>query len=371
MLTSRTKWVLLGAAGTLVAVTSGRSTANAAGTAAGTDINNRATVNYQVGSVAQTPVESSPTGNSTPGVGNGSNTTFETDRALDLLVTGVDASQSVSVTSGQTAAVLRFTVRNEGNGTQDFSLVATNRSGSSSEWTGTDNFDPSSFSVFVDANGNNAYDAGTDIATYIDELAADATRSVFIVATIPLAQLNDDIAALTLRAQVAVGGGAGSQGADITSDDAGVADNPATIQNVFRDDAGDNGDAALNGRHADTERYLVQVARLTVAKTSVVVSDPVNGATNPKAIPGARVRYTITVTNSGATSATSVELTDPIPANTTFFAGSIVVNGVAQTDVVDGDNAEIVAGTVTGRVATIPTSGAGNPSTLVFDVTVN
>jgi hypothetical protein len=52
------------------------NSAFAAGTAAGTDINNRATVNYQVGSVAQTPVESSPLGNSTPGTGNGSNTSL-------------------------------------------------------------------------------------------------------------------------------------------------------------------------------------------------------------------------------------------------------------------------------------------------------
>lgn len=367
MHSSRSKFLFLVAALT----GSGLSTAQAAGTAAGTDINNRATVNYTVGSVAQAPIESSPTGNNTPGTGNGGNTTFETDRALDLLVTGVDASQSVNVTSGQTSAVLRFTVRNEGNGPQDFSLTVTNRSGSSSEWTGTDNFDPSLYPVFVDANGNNAYDSGTDTGTYIDELAADATRSVFIVSTIPLAQLNNDIAALTLVAQVAVGGTSSSQGSDITTDDAASADNPATIQNVFRDDAGDNGDALRNGRHADTERYLVQVASLTVAKTSVVISDPVNGSTNPKAIPGARVRYTITVTNSGATAATSVSLTDPIPANTTFFAGSILVNGVAQSDAADSDDAEIAAGVLTGRVSTIPTSGVGNPSTLVFDVTVN
>jgi uncharacterized repeat protein (TIGR01451 family) len=357
----------------VAALTSGglSLSAHAAGTAAGTDINNRATVNYQVGSVAQTPIESSPTGNNIPGTGNGTNTSFETDRSLDLLVTGVDASQSVSVTSGQTAAVMRFTVRNEGNGTQDFSLTATNRSGSSSEWTGTDNFDPSSVSVFVDANGNDSYDAGTDTGTFIDELAADATRSVFIVAAIPLAQLNNDIAALTLRAQVAAGGSSGSQGSDITTDDAAVADNPTTVQNVFRDDAGDNGDALRNGRHADTERFLVQVASLTVTKTSVVISDPVNGATNPKAIPGARVRYTITVTNSGSTAAASIVLTDAIPTNTTYFAGSITVNGVAQTDATDGDDAEVAAGVLTGRVSTIPTSGVGNPSTVVFDVTVN
>lgn len=368
MQTSRSRLFLLGATASMVAVA---NVAFAAGTAAGTDINNRATVNYRIGSVAQTPIESSPSGNSTPGAGNGSNTTLKTDRALDLLVNGVDAARSVSVSSGQTGMVLHFTVRNDGNSVQDFSLLATNRSGSSSEWIGTDTFDPSSFSVFVDTDGNNTYDPGIDTATYIDELAADETRSVFIVASIQLERLNSDIAALTLRAQVAAGGNPGSLGADIDTDDAAIADDPATVQDVFRDAAGDDGDVARNGRHADTERFIVAVARLTVAKSSVVISDPINGTVNPKAIPGARISYTITITNSGATSATSVVLIDPIPPDTTFLPGSIVVNGIAQTDAADGDSAEMIAGVVTGRVPTIPTSGAGNPLTLVFDVTVN
>lgn len=343
----------------------------AIGTPAGTDITNRATVNYRVGGVAQTPVESSPTGNSTPGVGNGQNTMFETDRSLDLLTTGSDAAQTVSVTPGQTGAILTFTVLNEGNDTQDFSLSAVNRAGASGDYTGTDNFDPSLYSIFVDVNGNGTYQPGTDTATYIDELPADQSRTVFIVSNIPVTRLNGDIAALTLVAQVAQGGAPAAQGANILTDDAAAADVPGTIQNVFRDDAGDNGDAARNGRHADTERYVLQGATLTVTKSSQVISDPVNGVTNPKAIPGARIRYTITIANSGAAAATFVVLTDPIPANTTFVASSITVNGVGQTDVAGDDDGEVVAGTFTGRVATIPTSGAGNPSTLVFDVTVN
>lgn len=40
-------------------------------------------------------------------------------------------------------------------------------------------------------------------------------------------------------------------------------------------------------------------ATLAIAKTSALVSDPVNGTTNPKAIPGAIVRYSFQVQNSG------------------------------------------------------------------------
>ncbi|WP_407873988.1 DUF11 domain-containing protein [Qipengyuania nanhaisediminis] len=56
---------------------------------------------------------------------------------------------------------------------------------------------------------------------------------------------------------------------------------------------------------------------LNVSKVSTVISDPVNGTTNPKAIPGATVEYLITVTNTGAseTDADSVVVWDEGPAD--------------------------------------------------------
>ena len=60
----------------------GLQSAYASGTDAGTQITNQATVNYSVGSVAQTPIESSPTGNATPGVGAGADTTFVVDNTI-------------------------------------------------------------------------------------------------------------------------------------------------------------------------------------------------------------------------------------------------------------------------------------------------
>jgi uncharacterized repeat protein (TIGR01451 family) len=57
------------------------------------------------------------------------------------------------------------------------------------------------------------------------------------------------------------------------------------------------------------------MAALQVVKRSAVVSDPVNGTTNPKLIPGAIVRYTITVTNAGngPVDASTIVLTDIMP----------------------------------------------------------
>ena len=57
-------------------------------------------------------------------------------------------------------------------------------------------------------------------------------------------------------------------------------------------------------------------ALLTVVKSSAIVSDPVNGATNPKFIPGALVNYTFTVANTGPTAVDSntVLLIDALPS---------------------------------------------------------
>lgn len=56
---------------------------------------------------------------------------------------------------------------------------------------------------------------------------------------------------------------------------------------------------------------------LTIQKTSEVISDPVNLTTFPKRIAGARVRYTIAVSNAGSPVDTdSINISDPVPATT-------------------------------------------------------
>jgi len=75
-----------------------------------------------------------------------------------------------------------------------------------------------------------------------------------------------------------------------------------------------------------------QNATLTLVKTSTVLSDGSNGTTNPKAIPGAIVVYTILVTNTGSSAVDTgtVLLIDSLPAammvgtaaNPTFVQGS-------------------------------------------------
>ena len=67
-------------------------------------------------------------------------------------------------------------------------------------------------------------------------------------------------------------------------------------------------------------------AVLVIEKTSVVISDPVNGTTNPKAIPGAIVEYVIRVTNVGrrAVDSSSIVMIDEMPAGMAFLTTSPV-----------------------------------------------
>lgn len=64
---------------------------------------------------------------------------------------------------------------------------------------------------------------------------------------------------------------------------------------------------------------------LTFVKSAQVDSDPVNGGANPKAIPGASVRYTLQAINfgTGSPNADTLVLTDPIPANTSLYVGDL------------------------------------------------
>jgi uncharacterized repeat protein (TIGR01451 family) len=73
------------------------------------------------------------------------------------------------------------------------------------------------------------------------------------------------------------------------------------------------------------------ITTVGVTKTSVVLSDPQNGTTNPKAIPGAVVEYCVTVTNSGTVGATTVIATDTLPAGMTYVAGSLTTGATCAT----------------------------------------
>ncbi len=75
---------------------------------------------------------------------------------------------------------------------------------------------------------------------------------------------------------------------------------------------------------------------LTATKTAVTISDPQNGTTNPKAVPGAVVEYAIEVRNPTSEAAGAMALTDAIPANSSLVVSDIGVGGSGPISITQG-----------------------------------
>jgi uncharacterized repeat protein (TIGR01451 family) len=281
----------------------------AAGTAAGTTVSNQASLSFEVLGISQTPVTSNVYD-------------FVVDRKIDLTVATTDVAE-VQVAPGSTGNLLTFTVENTGNDTQDFALSAVARVGGTAAFGGTDNVNAASVAVFVESGATPGYQVGEDTATFIDELAADGTGTAYIVGNFATGSYNNgDIASYHLLVEGRAGGGASSLGAALSETAGG--DTPGTVDTVFADGQGSDttNDAARDAKFSDDSDYLVSAANLTVTKTSVVVSDPSNGTTNPKAIPGAIIEYTVTISNaSGAATASNITFSDSLASEIT--AGSV------------------------------------------------
>lgn len=73
---------------------------------------------------------------------------------------------------------------------------------------------------------------------------------------------------------------------------------------------------------------------ISMTKTAAPWSDPVNGTTNPKMIPGGDVIYTLTVANANTSPVdlSTTVLTDPLPAEVTFYNGDIDDAGPLTTN---------------------------------------
>jgi hypothetical protein len=83
---------------------------------------------------------------------------------------------------------------------------------------------------------------------------------------------------------------------------------------------------------------LVFKPAISVAKTNAAYSDPVNGLTNPKQIPGGVTEFTITATTPASYSVTSntVIVSDPTPTNTELIVADIGTAGSGPAAFVAG-----------------------------------
>lgn len=323
----------------------------AVGTPAGTTISNNATLTYVM--VAGLP--STATSNTV---------SFLVDKKVNLIVAEVSGS-ATSVSSGQTGAVTTFSVTNLGNDLQGFNLTAALASGNPA--TGgtapftTNNFSATGLSVFADANNNGIYEPLIDTATSISSLASGVSRKVFIVGNIPATALNGQQSVVSLMATVV----APTTMAALV-ETAGA--NTAGVDIIFADSAGvATGDITHDAKHSAYAAYLAGGVNLTLNKSIASVLDPKGTAI---LMPGAVMTYQIVATLSGLGTATNLVITDPLPVNTTYVSGSIVVNSIAKTDAADADNAQFIAATQT--ISVSPGNVAAPASIVItFRATIN
>ena len=364
---------LLGAVSAVALVAMSSTPALAVGTTAGDTITNSVSVTYQVGNdpnTEQTATDSD---------------TFTVDRVIDVNV-NLTSATPVQVAPGQTQAVLAFDVTNLSNDTVDLDLSTVLVGGTAANIE--------NITIYEDLNGDGVLqqaeiDAGA--ITFLDEVAADdgtgaETIEVIVVADITTDAVNGDTFDIVLVADAHEAGANGTLGGEILAD---TGANTAGVDTVLADGTGTAEEAANAGDHSDQGQFSVAGAVVSVVKSSRIVSDPVNGATNPKAIPGATIEYCIAVTNaSGAADATAVSVSDDLPGDVTFTPGSGIFLGTATVDNsgatpvatcsggVDEEGADADfaaggangAGIVTGTLADIP---AATTRSLFFQVTIN
>ncbi len=299
---------LLGAVSTIALIAFSASPALAGGSTAGSSITNNVSVSFDVGGVTQTAVTAS--------------NTFTVDRKIDVLV-DFAGTAATSVAPGAQNQVLAFDVTNLSNAVIDIRLAAALNAGNAANIA--------NFEVYRDTNGDRSLSAAELAAgpiTYLDEVAADGTVAVIVIADIGLGAVNGNEFDVVLTGTAREGGTAGTQGAAITQT-AGA--NTAGVDTVFTDGAGTT-DAARDGAYSDVGKYVVAGATMSVSKTSRIVSDPVNGPTNPKAIPGATIEYCIVVSNAaGGATGTNIDVNDDLPADVSYLtAFGIFVDGNAS-----------------------------------------
>jgi uncharacterized repeat protein (TIGR01451 family) len=268
---------------------------------AGTSIGNQASATYTDGSGATRTTTSNPVYTIVQQIGS-------------LTLTAGDTKYA---TAGSNVS-FPHTVTNTGNGTDTFTLAASNVAG--------DDFQFTSFAVYADANGDGVADNTTPISASVP-LASGESFSFVVVGIVPVTAANGNSGKL-----------------DIT----------ATSQ-------------------FDGTKTVTKTDTATIT-SNAVVNVTKAASVSSGASPTTGVTFTLTYKNNGNAAATSVTLTDTLAAGFSYVANSGQWSGstTALTDAAAGDPAGITyqaaAGVITVVIANVPAGGTG---TVSFQVNVD
>ena len=257
-------------------------------------------------------------------------------------------SPTVSVAAGAANEALLFLVTNIGNSTEIFTLAG------DSVLVG-DDFDPTPAAPFIYFDSDSSGDLSPGDTPYVagsndPSLAADASVAILLVNDIPAGLPDGEYGRSELTATANTGTGA-----------------PGTVMPGQGTGGVDAVIGLSGGEMAVFGQYLVGDILLSAVKSQAVL-DPFGGN---QPIPGAAIAYQIVVTATGTGIATGVAFTDPIPASTTYVAGSLRLNGAPLTDAADADTGSFVLAPARVAVGLGNLTSAAGPQTIDFRVTIN
>ncbi|QWV96935.1 DUF11 domain-containing protein [Geomonas nitrogeniifigens] len=217
-------------------------------------------------------------------------------------------------------------------------------------------------------NGRPVADAGAGVSPLQNGMPVNSPANPVPGAMPAAAATSSNVATITFEVRINKSVVAGT----LISNQAFVAGTGAA-SGPFPEEASDN---PATPAPNDPTTVVVGSLPLVYALKAVQLAGDVNG--NGLVDPGDALEYTITMTNSGAIPATGVVLTDAIPANTTYVAGSVRLNGVSVADA--GAGASPLAngiGVVSSGLAppappaSTGTLAAGGTGVVTFKVQVN
>jgi uncharacterized repeat protein (TIGR01451 family) len=286
-------------------------------TLAGTNIANNASLTYSAGGVDQTNGGQTPVNSNTD--------TFVVDKKIDFTLTNDDGDQVTSgVVPGATDRITTWTLTNTGNMDQNFTLASDNLQAGTEIYNDADTADTGTQEIWYSTDGGtnwtqyNANDLIEIKGDYSGNSLQDRTLKIQVRSDIPTNVTNNDILNISLTAKAVKSDGSKEKEVNAagTGDPTG-ADRPSEMDTVLAefDHTGDSGDESNTNRNAETTRfggYKITTAVLDLTKLSCVVSDPVNNASNPKRIPGAKLTYVFDINNTGTADATDITITDDL-----------------------------------------------------------
>jgi len=289
--------------GALAAALLAGQQAVAEGTRAGTPVDNTVNVDYFVGGIDQTDIQSS--------------VAFVVYRRVDFTLVPVSTDDLVPITPGGTDYFVDFELTNTSNDDLDFDFAVANvASGVDVDNSGADSVDLVTFDYAVVTGGDPTPTRGG--AQIADEIAADSTVRIRVFADAEAAFTDGLIAGVELTATAFEAGGAGL-GAALSYGDPNV---DGTVENVDANGA--------NGVQVSVDGFQVFTADLTVTKAYSVIGGDL-GSGLP--IPGATIEYTVTIenTSTSGTSADNVVVTDTLDGDLVFVSDAFGTDDMTLT----------------------------------------